>query len=147
MAIRRTAEKFLQAIPREKADIIPPTWNNNARWHLGHLILVQQMLTYGLLREPLKVPAEYKTWFAKGTSPREWGSDPVPAYEDLLKDFLRASERLFADLHGRENEAFVESYTTTPGAVLKTVGEALNFSGMHDGIHLGMLLALRRALA
>src|SRR4249920_2544294 len=98
LAIRTTAERFLRAIPREKADIIPPTWKNNVRWHVGHLIVVPQMLTYGLLREPLKVPAEFKTWFAKGTSPREWGSDAVPGYEELVNQFLPATEALFADL-------------------------------------------------
>jgi hypothetical protein len=44
------------------------------------------------------------------------------------------------------DEPFLEPYTTTVGVVLHSPAEALNFSMTHDGIHLGMLLALKRGL-
>jgi hypothetical protein len=34
---------------------IPDGWNNNVLWHLGHLVVTQQLLHYGLTGLPLYV--------------------------------------------------------------------------------------------
>lgn len=147
LGIRQAIVKLLKTITIEYADVIPPTWHNNARWHAGHLLVTPYLLTYGVLKEPLDVPDEYKTWFAKGTSPSQW-SDPsaLPSYADLVDDIVPLSGRLFDSLRDRAEEPFIEPYATSVGIVLKSPAEALNFSMVHDGIHLGSLLALSRAL-
>lgn len=147
LATRETIVKLLKTIPVEQADTIPPTWKNNARWHAGHLIITPCLLTYGLLKEPLTVPEEYRTWFAKGTDPTQWpDSSAVPTLSDLADDIMPVSGRIFDAMKDRADEPLIEPYKTSVGIVLKNTGEALSMSLMHDGIHLGMLLALKRAL-
>ncbi len=146
LGTRQVIVKLLKSIPIEQTDTIPPTWHNNARWHAGHLLVTPCLLTYGILKEPLPVPDEFRKWFAKGTDPTQWGEDPVPVYNDLVDDIVPLSGRLFDAMKDRGDEPFLEPYTTSVNIVLKTPAEALNFSMMHDGIHVGMLLALTRAL-
>ncbi|MGI8906045.1 MAG: DinB family protein [Candidatus Sumerlaeaceae bacterium] len=146
LGLRQLIVKLLKSIPLEQADNIPPTWHNNARWHAGHLVVTPAMLTHGILKEPLGVPEEFRTWFAKGSSPAGWGNDSVPDYHDLCDDLLPASGRLFEAMRSRMDDAFMEPYTTSTGVVLHTPAQALNFSLAHDGIHLGMLMALKRGL-
>ncbi len=128
------------------AEVIPAGWNNNLHWHLGHLVTVPRALTLGLLGEPLGIPDDYRKWFAKGTSPATWGDDPVPSAEHLLRELTGKSEALFDELAGKEDVPFPKTYTVTIGIDLTSVAVALPFSMSHDGIHLGLLLALRRAL-
>lgn len=147
LGTRQMMVQLLKSIPTEQADTMPPTWHNNARWHAGHLLITPALLTHGLLQEPLGVPEEYRGWFSKGSSPADWGSDAaIPSYADLVDDLVPLSGRLFESVKDRADQQFLQPYTTSVGVVLRTPVDALNFSLMHDGIHLGMLLALKRAL-
>lgn len=143
---RQMLVKLFKSIPLEQADTMPPTWKNNARWQAGHLIITPALLTHGIMREPLGVPEEYRKWFAKGTSPADWGTDPVPNYRDLCDDLVPSIGRLIENLRHRLDEAFLEPYTTSVGGVLHSPAQALNYSMFHDGVHLGMTMALKRAL-
>ena len=147
LGVRQMIAKVLKSIPTEQSDVIPPTWKNNARWHAGHLLVTPALLSHGLLREPLGVPEEYKAWFAKDSSPANWTSpEALPSYADLVDELVPLSGRLFESIRDRADHPYLEPYTTSVGVVLKSPADAMNFSLMHDGIHLGMLLALRRAL-
>jgi hypothetical protein len=143
---RHMIVKLLKSIPVEQADTMPPTWKNSARWHAGHLIVTPALLVFGILREPLTVPEEYRKWFAKGTSPADWGNDPIPSYEDLCDDIVPVIGRLYEAIKPRITRPFLEPYTTTQGVVLRAPEESFSFNMFHDGIHLGMLLALKRGL-
>jgi hypothetical protein len=44
------------------------------------------------------------------------------------------------------DEPFLQPYTTSAGVVLHTPAQALNFSLAHDGIHMGLMMALKRGL-
>lgn len=147
LSIRQRATDLLRSIPTEQADVVPPTWKNNARWHAGHMIVTPRLLTYNLMGKPLGVPDEYRKWFAKGSGPEAWNGEPVPGYEELISQLIPASEKLFGDLKDQLATPFAQPYKTSAGTVLNSLAESLNFSLMHDGIHVGMLLALRRNLA
>ncbi len=142
----RAATANLLTGGEDVCDQIPPTWKNNLRWHVGHLVITPRLLTLGLLKEDLGVPEEYRRWFAKGTSPADWGDQDIPSYNQLLNEFTEGMDVLFKKLEGRELETFSEPYTTSVGVVLTCPSESLVFSQAHDGIHLGMILALKRAL-
>jgi uncharacterized damage-inducible protein DinB len=145
--IRGGVTKLLTDLTPAQSDATPPSWNNNARWHAGHLVLTPRLLTRALRGEPLGVDEAWRKWFAKGTSPAGWGQDPVPTLAELLPRITAGSEELFEEFRDRLDEPYATPYTTSSGAVLKPPGEALNFSLAHDGIHLGMLYALKRQIA
>jgi len=146
LAVRRMIAGASEPL-KAKADHIPPTWSNNLRWHLGHLVVTPRLLTYGLFKEPLGVDEKYRAWFAKGSSPANWkGGDELPSVDHLVGEIVVSIDELFDAMAPRLDTAYPEAYTTSVGVVLTNPREALSFSLMHDGIHLGLLLALRRAL-
>lgn len=146
MVATRDSLAGLLAGEARRADVIPPTWNNNLHWHVGHLVTSPYILTHGLFGEPLPLPPEYRKWFARGTSPREWGDAPIPSYDLLLTRLTDVVPTLFADLEARADDPFPDPYTTSLGIRLVTPRDALSFSLIHDGIHLGMIQALKRGL-
>jgi hypothetical protein len=146
LKVRHTQLGLFKALA-SKSTVIPPTWRNHLHWHLGHLILTPRLLTYGLLKEDLGVPATYRPLFAKDSTPLNWKpEDQIPSYEQLLEDFIPTTEALFAQMATRGLESYSTPYVTSPGVVLENPLQALNFSQFHDGIHLGLTIALRRAL-
>jgi len=130
----------------DRAGTIPPGWRNHLHWHAGHLVTAPHLLTRGLAGEPLGIPAEYRKWFAKGTSPADWNGDPVPGFEALLPELEACIPRLYQEFTGREDVPYARPYETSLGVVLHTPAEAFAFMVGHDGIHLGLILALKRAL-
>jgi hypothetical protein len=146
LGVRTMTAALLEGIPAEKAEVVPSGWKNNARWHAGHLVVTPRLLTFGLLGEPLGVPDEYRKWFAKGSAPEAWGGEKLPDYAQLVHEVEECSEQLFDAMKGRWNEPYRQPYVTSVGVKLCTPAEGLNFSLCHDGIHLGLLLALKRAL-
>jgi hypothetical protein len=145
MTLRTMTQKLLGGLAG-RADEMPPTWKNNARWHAGHLVVTPRLLTFGMTGEPLGVDENYRKWFGKGSSPAEWGGDAVPSFEQLCGELTSGTSALFAAMAERQDAPFAKPYTTSMGAVLNTPAEALNFSLAHDGIHIGLLIALKRAL-
>ena len=129
-----------------RAGTIPPTWRNHLHWHAGHLVTAPHLLTLGLAGEPLGIPDEYRKWFAKGTSPAEWNDDPVPEFERLLPELEACIPRLYEEFTGREDVPYARPYQTSVGVTLHTPAEAFAFLVGHDGIHLGLILALKRGL-
>ena len=147
LALRKTVSQVIQTIPPEKWDVIPKGWSNNARWHVGHLIITPQRLTHKQLHEPVAVSENYHKWFARDSSPDSWNGDKVPAMEFLLEELLPSTEALFESMIGRWTEQYSQPMHTSSGAILNTPGEALTFNIAHDGIHLGYIYALRHSLS
>ena len=145
LAIRSRCVELAEACA-DRADVIPAGWNNNMRWHIGHLVQTPRLLTLGLLGEDLGVPDEFKGWFRKGTTPREWGNAEIPSLAELNAQIEPTIHFVVEKVADRMDQRFREPYPTSAGALLSTPGEALLFSFAHDGIHLGSMLALRRAL-
>ncbi len=145
VTLRGTLIRLLES-EADKADRIPNGWKNNLRWHAGHMVVTPRLLTFGLMGEPLGVPDEYRKWFGKGSSPFEWGDATIPSFEQLVTEIKERTEPLFDTFESRQDEAFPKPYETSAGVTLTTPAEALNFSLAHDGIHIGLILALKRAL-
>lgn len=145
-SLRAALANRLRDVPADKFDAVPVGWNSTLRWQVGHLVVTPRRLTFLLLGEPLGLPEDYNRWFAKDSSPAKWGSDPVPSATQLL-DLMESDIRVvFEQLRPRWDEPFANPYTTSSGAVLSTPGEALCFSLVHDGIHLGLVRGTLRAL-
>ncbi len=146
MGFRRAITGMLDG-EAERADTIPATWNNNLHWHAGHLVTTPRVLTLGLLGEPLGIPDPYRKWFAKGSSPSDWAdAEGLPGFEDLVPVIVDQTPALFEQLRPIADRPFPNPYTTSVGVTLRTPADALRFSLVHDGTHMGMIQALRRGL-
>ncbi|MBX7244005.1 MAG: DinB family protein [Candidatus Sumerlaeaceae bacterium] len=147
LIFRKRIADIFSSVSEADADVIPPGWSNNARWHAGHLVVVPRMLMLALQGKPIGLPDTYKTLFAKDTSPANWAGLAVPPYKQLVGELTSEMEKLIGEIKPDLLTPFPKPYTTSATVVLHSPAEALNFSLVHDGIHVGLMFALKRSLA
>ena len=127
----------------EALQVIPKGFNNNLIWNLGHIVVTQQLLHYGLAQQPLRIPKEWVAKYRKGSKPDGRVSQ---AEIDAIRAALDTTvDALSADLQTAMFTNF-KAYPTSTGITLGSIHEALLFNHTHEGIHLGSMLAIRKFL-
>jgi len=64
----------VESVSEEEAEIIPPPFNNNIRWNIGHVYLDQYLWIQALTKENLDMPSIFTQSFGFGTSPLAFNS-------------------------------------------------------------------------
>ncbi|MEB3102661.1 DinB family protein [Ferviditalea candida] len=130
----------LENVSEELADRIPAGFNNNIRWNLGHILTVHEMLIFQLNNEKSGIPGDYVELFKNGSKPADWQQTP-PSLEVLkqhLKDQMLKIRETFS---GR-----LDQEAAKPFKEMKTIGEIINFSFYHEGLHTGYIWAMKKTL-
>lgn len=139
--------KFLYSIlkntPKDVLVSIPSGFKNNIWWNIGHTVTVQQGLLYGLSGLPYTMNMEVAKKFKKGTVPEEVPTDEeIEAMKGLL---FSTAEQAQADYKAGKFKEY-SAYETSAKVTLNTIEEAIIFNGFHEGIHLGTVQALLKAV-
>ena len=113
-------------------------------WHLGHLVVTQQLLTYGLSGLPLHAPEALVALCRKGTSPADW-TDAGPDPAEVKRLLLALPEQFDADQASGVFETFRE-YPTSTGITLRSLDDAVQFNLFHEGLHARSIARQRRLL-
>ncbi|MDF9799448.1 hypothetical protein OKW21_004711 [Catalinimonas alkaloidigena] len=140
---RKNFMMILDAVDEKGLNHIPQGFNNNIIWNFGHMIATQQILCYKLSGLDMHVDKAVIEAYRKGTKPegmvtgdeikrlREFA---VTTIDQLQKDF---DEQRFQEYH---------EYTTSFGVTLTDIHEGIHFNAMHEALHLGYAMALRRVI-
>ncbi len=140
---RKTLEKMLDHYSLEQLNKVPEGFNNNMIWNIAHVVVTQQLLVYGLSGLPMMVDSEMVSLYRKGTKAKNpVTAAAVSAIKALLFATLDETEK---DLATGAFKSFKE-YPTSTGFVVKSIKDAINFNNYHEGLHLGYIMALRKAL-
>ncbi|GEQ85037.1 hypothetical protein ULMS_05450 [Patiriisocius marinistellae] len=134
---------FLNTIPLELLNKVPEGFNNNIFWNIKHTVVTQQALVYGLSGLPLKVSNEDVQDYKKGTKPER---DVTKEDVDLCKNQLHALVKKTEEDWNSGLFTNYKEYTVTTKTTLSSAKDAIEFNNFHEGIHLGYVLALKRAL-
>lgn len=126
---------------KDRLDAVPTGLNNNLIWNAGHVIATMEGLTYGLAGLEAPSGRAFIDRYRKGTRPEGPASAEDHAY--IGEQLLAGIDRLETDLEALDWSGFKE-YTTSFGVTLHGAGEAMTFNNMHEAMHLGTMLALRR---
>ncbi|MEL7060415.1 MAG: DinB family protein [Acidobacteriota bacterium] len=121
---------------------IPAGWNNNLLWQIGHLVVTQPIICYGLSGLPLPIDDEHLPQLRKGSSPADWTEPPDRA--EIMRLFVELPRTFAADLEAGRFDGAVTDYRTAVGFEIRTLQEAIDFNGLHEGIHYGQIMALAR---
>lgn len=142
----RTREFFIgliEGLSTEQLNEVPAGFSNNIVWNIIHCMVVQQGLMYGLSGLEQNISKELALQYKNGTKPeRDLSREEMNSLKNQLKPLLEQSER---DYQAGKFKEYKE-YTTSTGYVLRNIDEAINLVNLHEGIHLGYALALRKAL-
>lgn len=133
--------KMLDSHSIEQLNKIPDGFNNNIIWNIAHCVSTQQILVYKLSGLPIMLSDEFIDKYKKGTKPEgDVSQEEVDEIRTLLFSTLEKASNDF------ENGVFVNynEYTTSMGFTLRNVEDALNFNNYHEGIHTGIIMALRK---
>lgn len=134
--------KVVEGYSLEQINKIPEGFSNNIAWNIAHLAVTPYLLCYKLSGLEMTISEEMVNRYRKGTTPdghivdeKEW--------EEIKSIFLGFGDQLEADYDKGIFKTYHE-YTTSPGVVLTDVEKAIDFANFHEGIHLGVVLALRK---
>ena len=138
---REIVFKKIQNLTLEQLHTIPEGFSNNIIWNVAHLVVTQQLLHYKNAGLDCLVPDELIANFKKGTVPSvTLTEEDIEEVKDLLMGLPATLEEdyeagIFKDY---------ETYPTSTGFVLTDIDTAIAFNNLHEGIHLGIIMALTK---
>ncbi len=136
---RELVLKKIENLSIEQLHKVPEGFNNNIAWNVAHLVVTQQLLHYKLSGLNCLASDELIENYRKGTSPTEvFSEEELEEVKELLLGF---PDTLKEDFEAEIFDEFNE-YETSTGFVLDSIETAIAFNNLHEGIHLGVIMAL-----
>ncbi len=138
---RKSLLGILDAISVEQMLRIPEPHRNSVFWNVAHLMVTQQLLFYRLSGLPLRIEEGWVERYGKGSSASEQVS--AQDIDFVRKNIVSLCEQAQQDFEKGLFKSY-KPYMTSTGIELTSLEEALEFSAFHDGIHLGVVLSLKK---
>lgn len=132
---------FFEKYTLEQLNKTPEGFSNNLIWNIGHIITVQQRLTYAINGLQMNISNEFFEKYKPGSKPT---GNTTPEEVDEMKDLLvslQASTK--ADFAANKFTDFKEM-TTGTGFHLANIHDALEFNNYHEAMHLGFMINIRK---
>ncbi|MFT2007163.1 DinB family protein [Pontibacter sp. 13R65] len=142
--IKATRHNFLQLIEGlslEALNKVPDGFNNNVIWNFGHIISTQQVLCYTRSQLEPMVEQHLIGKYRKGTRPEAFVAQEEL---DLLKQYLYSTLEQTANDFEQGVFTVYDPIKTSMGIEIASAKEAFQAVAMHDGLHLGYAMALRK---
>jgi len=141
-----TRKNILNAIKElsvEELNKIPAGFNNNIIWNVAHNLVTQQLLTYKLGGQSPVIPNELIDKYRKG------GSGAVSVSENArneIKGLLISTVKIMQQDYANGLLGKYSEYTTSYNITLDSIEKAIAFNNVHEGLHFGYVMALKRAI-
>lgn len=133
--------KLIQGFTLEQLNKVPAGFNNNLIWNVAHIVVTQQLLVYKLAGLPVMVSEELIEKYKKGTKTEHVATqEEVDEILSLLHKTIAQTE---TDIENNLFQNFNE-YPTSTGFVLKTNCDSMAFNNFHEGLHIGVIMAIRK---
>ena len=141
--LRKNFLKLVDGLSIEELNKIPDGLSNNIAWNFGHIIVTQQGLCYSRAGLKPVIDEELTLKYQRGTKPEGF----IDAGEiEYLKTYLfTLMEALKEDMETDTFQSY-QKFTTGFGVELTNIEDALSFDAMHEGLHLGYAMAIRKLI-
>ena len=133
--------KLIQGFTLEQLNKVPAGFKNNLIWNVAHIIVTQQVLVYKLAGLPVMVSDELIEKYKKGTKTEHEASQEE--VDEILSLLHKTIEQTEIDIENNLFQNFTE-YPTSTGFVLKSNFDSMSFNNFHEGIHIGVIMAIRK---
>ncbi|MEJ9226794.1 MULTISPECIES: DinB family protein [Priestia] len=143
---RENTIKLVSHMDDAFTEIIPDGLNNNIKWNLGHIYVVQEKFAFSFAGEEINIPEHYNNIFAPGTKPSEWSIER-PSLIELLNLLTLQNQRLNLILPKKLGEKSLQPYITSTGLKLRYIDEFLSFCLYHEGMHYNALKNIKSILS
>ncbi|MGV6862562.1 MAG: DinB family protein [Putridiphycobacter sp.] len=120
---------------------IPDGFSNNLVWQLGHLVVTQKLLIYGLSNNSLNLDTELVEKYRKGTRPNAKVTELE--VEDLKSELAKFKADLEKDIQAKLFKKYAP-YLTSYNFEITNFHEALSMVNLHYGLHVSSILDLKK---
>jgi hypothetical protein len=128
----------------EQLNKIPAGFNNNIAWNLGHMIATQQGVCYKRAGLDTVIGEDFYKTYAPETKPEKFiDQDELETIKGL---FISTLDRFETDC-GKNLFSDYIPWTTRYGVELASIQDVLKFLPFHEGLHVGYIWALKRAVS
>lgn len=144
--LRQTRKNFLKLIEGHSLatlNLIPHGFHNNLLWNFGHALVSTQLLVYRPAALPYHMDDAVIEKYRRGTAPD--GKTNSAEVAQLREWAVSTLDALEADYAAGVFKQF-EPYTTGFGVHLASVEDAIRFTAVHEALHLGYAMALKRMM-
>ena len=142
---RKILHDILQHTPKEDLYKIPEGFNNNIWWNIAHVVVIPQYLVYGLCGLGYTIEEDLVKKYLKGTFPQ--GEPSAQEVEKISAYLFSTVKHIQLDYeHGRLNTQQYKEITTSVNVTLSSVEDAIVYNAYHEGMHLGAIRGLQKAL-
>ena len=140
---RKIVSQFLDNYSLDQLNKIPNGFKNNLIWNIAHIVVTQQLLVYKFSGLPMLVSDELVQKYMKGTKPE---LDATQADVEEIKTLL--AKTIDQTKEDYDNGIFknYQEYPTSTGFVLGNVEDAMVFNNFHEGLHIGIMMSLRKLI-
>ena len=138
---RKNFIELIDSLTTEQLNKIPEGYWNNIIWNFGHTIVTQQILCYKLAGKPLNVSDEMVNKYRKGSKPE--GNVSEAEITEFKKMGLELINQMENDLKTDSFENYTP-YVTSYHVKINTIEDALKFDSLHEGLHLGYAMAMKK---
>ncbi len=134
---------FLEDFSLEQLNTIPTGFSNTLFWNIAHVVVTQQLLVYKLSGLPMLISDELVDKYKKGSKPEQAATqEEVDQIKALIFDLVDQTQ---ADYGSGVFTQFTE-YPTSSGFILKNVKHAMAYNNFHEGLHLGIMMSMKKIL-
>jgi len=140
--IRTQLLSVIRELPKNLLDLIPQGFSNHLHWQAGHVLAITDELVFTGSGAGSRIPQEYKTFFARGTSPADWIGSP-PDMDEILKCLEDQMKEISGTFSGKLTQPVAD-----PGNFLQAsvIGDLFQVLIAHESTHLGMIQAMAKVL-
>ena len=130
-----------KSLSLDQVNHIPPGFNNNIIWNLGHILVTQYLLCYRLSGLPCPIDDYYIGKYRRGSRPEA----PVDAKEvAYIRTQLMLSPNQMESDYNEGRFADFQVYLTGYKVELQNAEDAIQFNNIHEGLHLGYVMAMKK---
>jgi hypothetical protein len=133
----------IEGLSLEQLSTVPEGFKNNIIWNVGHVVATQQLLCYKFSGLDMVLDADFIAKYMKGSV----------AENNLTQDELNYIVKQLKELPTKietdySNGVFknYNSYTTSYNITLSSVENAIQFNNVHEGLHFGYIMALKKVI-
>lgn len=140
LATRHNYLSAIEGLSLDQLNVVPEGFSNSIAWNLAHALVTQQLLMYGLSGNTFRIDPRWVERYRKGTR----ADEPMPAatLAEVKRSMIHTVDLARQDL---ADGMFVQyqPYTTSFGVQLRSIEDAIRFNNIHEGLHLGYLMAMK----
>lgn len=140
---RANVLEAIDGLTLEELNVVPPGFKNNIIWNVAHILVTQQLLCYKLSKLDMHIDNEFVDKFKIGS-----GVDFEVTHEEVEAIKKQLSELPMTLIEDYNNSIFqnFSEYPTSYNFTLNSVEDAIQFNNVHEGLHFGYIMAIKKAI-